>query len=320
METINESPFCVEVLRIDLGRPEVAAAVIVKSTFDLGPRGRLAVAPEQVPLVKQALETPYGILHSEYFFKKQGVDLCVMGSVRRAKPIEEARVQLTTGARSWDLVVRGDRYWRRAGADRLVPSRPAPFTVMPLAYSHAFGGKVVLGDLSAGYPANPQGRGYYLTAGVAENQLLCNIEDAHAALSSVWRPDEQRPAGWGPYPNFWGLRGATAVQRDSKTGEMESVSVSVFNHAHPDLVLDRAPTGEQVAVDGLIEERIDFRIPASPAVVDVTIAGNRLEVEAPIDGLFLWVDERKLVVTQRARFRYARRPEESRVVRIRATA
>ena len=43
------------------------------------------------------------------------------------------------------------------------------------------------------------------------------------------------------------------------------------------------------------------------------------KVDAPIDGLFLWVDERKLVVTQRARFRYSRRPEELRQIRIQPT-
>jgi hypothetical protein len=54
--------------------------------------------------------------------------------------------------------------------------------------------------------------------------------------------------------------------------------------------------------------------------VRVVIGNEARAVEAPIDGLFLWADERKLVVTQRARFRYTRRPEELRAVHIDAAA
>lgn len=321
MRLVKASPFQADVLRLDVGRPEIPAVAIVKTTFDLDPSGRLSLAAEQMPLIKQALTTPFGIFHGEYYFKKEGADLCVLGTVRRSRPVEEARVRLTVGPRAWELLVRGDRRWRRSagGRDHLIPSRPQPFTELPLDYAHAFGGQIAGGDVAAGYAANPQGRGYYQTATEAEHQPLPNIEAPDVDVTATWRPEARRPVGWGPYPNFWALRGETAVGSDPKTNQVVSLSPSLFNHAHPDLILEAARPGDVIAIEGLLEEPLHFRTPAPPASVLVKIGATELLVDAPIDGLFLWVDERKLVVTQRARFRYERRPKEQRTVHIDAT-
>jgi hypothetical protein len=97
MNVVNELPVEVVVLRITLGTGDIAAVAIVKSTFDLDARGALTPSTEPMPLVKQLLETPYGTFHSEFFFKKQGVDLCVLGSLCRTKPVAEARVRMSCG-------------------------------------------------------------------------------------------------------------------------------------------------------------------------------------------------------------------------------
>jgi len=317
MEIRNTSGFEVEVARTDLGQREVVSVAIVKGTFDVAADGTLTPSSEPTPLVKQVLETPFGVFHSEYFFKKQGVDLCVLGTVHRPRPVDEARVRMTCRNRTWELVVRGDRRWIRARPDRLTPSRPEPFTSMPLGYSRAFGGQIQLGDLTVGYAANPQGRGYYRTIEEAENQPLPNIEDVRRPSPPHWIPEEPPPAGWAPYPNFWALRANAGVAIDAKAGTLADVRPALFNHAHPDLMLDAVDAGDRLVIEGLREERVQVGIPAPPATIEVAIGPETRAIEAPIDGIFFWVDARKLVVTQRARFQYALRPEDLREVRVR---
>jgi hypothetical protein len=315
MELVNASPFKAALLPMDLGRGDVVAVVIAKATFDFDDRGVTAPAAEPMPLVKQLLETPYGIIHDEHFFKKQGIDLCVLGHVRRSRPVFEARVRMTCGPRRWELLVLGDRRWQRSYGKQLLPSPPTRFTEMPLGYSHAFGGEVKIGELAYAYPANPKGRGFYRTVEEAENQLVHNIDDPRQA-PATWNPVALRPIGWGPYPNFWALRGSAAILSDPDTGEVRSVAPTLFNHAHPDLVLDRVQSGERISIDGLQERAVEVGVPAPPARIYLTLGTESRELDAPIDGLFIWTDERKLVVTQRARFRYPIRARELRTVHV----
>lgn len=317
MDILNSSGFEVEVARTDLGQGEIVSVGIIKATFDVGANGELTPSSEPMPLVKQALETPFGVFHSEYFFKKQGIDLCVLGNVQRAKPVHEARVRMTCRDRAWELVVHGDRRWIRARPDRLTPSRAQPFTIMPLGYSRAFGGQIPFADMFVGYPPNPQGRGYYRTIEEAEDQPLPNIEEARRPGAPHWVPDEAPPPGWGPYPNFWALRAKAGVIVDDQTGALQDVRPALFNHAHPDLVLEAIAAGDRVVIDGMHDARVQARIPPPPAALEISVGGQTRAVEAPIDGVFFWVDARKLVVTQRGRFQYGLRPEDLREVRVR---
>lgn len=317
MQVVNATPFAAELLPIDLGQGDVVAVVIVKATFDFDDRGTTAPAADPMPLVKQLLETPYGTFHDEHFFKKHGVDLCVLGNVKRSRPVYEARVRMAYGARRWELLVLGDRRWQRSYGKQLVPTPPAAFTEMPLAYTHAFGGEVKVGELAYAYPANPKGRGFYRTLEEAENQPVHNIDEPRQA-PATWKPVELRPMGWGPYPNFWGLRGSAAIASDPKTGEVVSVSPTLFNHAHPDLVLDKVEDGERLKIDGLQDRPLEVSVPAPPARLHLTLGSESRELDAPIDGIFLWTDEHKLVITQRARFRYPIRPRELRTVHVHA--
>ena len=323
MKLVNETPFETALARIDLGDRGLVASVIVKSTFDLDASGGLHPARTPVRLIPQFMETPYGVFHSEYFFKKQGIDACVLGTVRRPEPVRQTRLKLSIGTRSWELRVYGDRRWRRSGdaADlQLRPSPAEPFTEMPLGYSRAFGGAPLVGYMPCPYPANPHGRGYYLRAEDACDQLLPNIEHADDSPADVWSAESSpRVAGWGPYPNFWGLRAETSLRMNEDETALAGASATLFNHAHPDLVLDALPKGARLRLEGMSPDVIECVLPAPPARIDVTVGAERFEVAAPIDGLFLWCDDYKLVVTQRGRFTYEVRAEELRTVRVRCT-
>ena len=64
-------------------RAEYCVGVVVKSTFEMGVEGAIGPpADEGMPIVTTYLETPFGDFHSELFFKKKGVDLCVLGNVK----------------------------------------------------------------------------------------------------------------------------------------------------------------------------------------------------------------------------------------------
>lgn len=313
MQVNNETPFEAIWQVADLREPPLAAVIIVKATFDLAADGSLRPSDDPMPLVPELMQTRYGELHSEIFFKKRGVDLCVLGTVRRPEPVTSTRVRLCVGqSRRNELIVQGDRYWLPSRSSKtLEPTDPRPFTEMVLGYSGAFGGAAELNGMPAPYPDNPSGRGYYLEAEGAEQSPLPNIEAAAERPIRRW---DERPkvAGWGPYPMYWGLRAEANVEIDPETARLTRVDPGIFNHAHPDLVFDALPPGTPIWIEGLDERSLALRVPEEPAAVEVTIGAKTRRVRAPIDGLFIWADAGKVVVTQRALFDYEFHPEEIR--------
>jgi hypothetical protein len=99
---------------------------------------------------------------------------------------------------------------------------------------------------------------------------------------------------------------------DGENYLVRSVDPGIFNHAHPDLVLDELTPGTRITVEGLSEKDFVVAVPEEPTEVEVRIGDRARVVAAPIDGVFIWTEERKVVVTQRARFDYVFRREELR--------
>ena len=318
MDLRNDSPFLAQVQVANFRHRPMAAAAIIKATFDVAPDGALRPAQEPLPLVLDQHKTPFGEFHGELFFKKCGVDVCVSGSVRRSQPTRSARVQISVGRETRQLFVFGDRRWLHDTAGRdLVPSTPVPFLELPLSYARAYGGHASYNGALVPFPANPSGRGYYREQSQAHGQLLPNLEDDQSPPIARWS-DQPRVAGWGPYPMFWELRAKHSIDIDPEHGSMTKVHPSIFNHAHPDLVFPSLATGERIRIDGLHDAPYVVQVPAPPALVRVQIGDVERELEAPIDGVFLWTDANKLVVTQRARFEYWLRHEEIRCVTVSA--
>ena len=320
MDLHNDSPFLANVQVANFpGRPLVAA-VIIKATFDLAANGALRPSAEPLPFVFDQGKTPFGEFHGELFFKKQGIDVCVLGSVRRSQPTRRAQVQLTVGRERRQLFVSGDRRWLSDGLGReLVPSAPEPFTEMPLSYERAYGGHAPYNGAPVPFSANPSGRGYYREQSQAEGQLLPNLEDDRSPPIQRWQ-QQPRVAGWAPYPMFWELRANASLDIDPVHGSLTKVHPSIFNHAHPDLTFPSLSAGELIRIDGLHEAPYALRVPPPPAHVRVRIGEHERAIVAAIDGVFLWTDASKVVITQRARFEYALHPEEIRHVTVSAVA
>lgn len=292
------------------GSDDVYAFVIAKQTFDLGPNGTLATAAEGLPISAEPIATPFGTFHGEIYPRKDRVDFVVLGTVRLPALRDQTVVTARVGGFANRLRIIGDRTWTSAGRGAPMPSTPQRFLEMPIAYSRAFGGKSLgrLGEVA--WPNNPDGIGFYQTADEAMGKPLPNIEWADARGIRSWeeRPD---PAGWGPYPMFWGLRAVQSVVRNGQN-QVAGISRKAFNHAHPAMVVDSIAEDDLVSVEGVVPQPVRFAVPRMPLSLRWQSGQDQGEVALSIDGLYVWIDQCKVIVTRRARFRYVFRPGEPR--------
>jgi hypothetical protein len=310
MRLLNGTGAAAAIQVADFLEPERRAAVIVKKTYAIASDGTLAPAAEPLPIVADHLATPFGLFHGEIYFRKRGVDVCVLGTARFASPVTQATLRIEVGSWAHELRLTGDRVWAAGASGELVPSGPEPFVEMPIAYARAFGGLAEFNGESVPWPDNPLGRGYYETAEQAVGRPLPNIERI-GAPQPTW--DARPPvAGWGPYPMYWGLRATSAVKVNPDNGEILDITPELFNHAHPDLIVPEVLPGAPVRVLGLGPRPLTFDVPRERPRIAVHLGSRVTEAFGDLDGLFLWSDASRLVVTWRARFRYAVRPEELR--------
>ncbi|XXT18518.1 DUF2169 domain-containing protein [Sorangium sp. So ce429] len=297
----------------DFGTDDRYAVVIWKLTYDLPPADGWSLSSDPMPITGDLVETDFGVFHGDIFLRKVGVDLGVLGRVRLSRPVEQTTVTLHCGAFSHSLRVTGDRVWVPTQAKNgLVPSKPVPFTQMDLSYARAFGGMAQFEGMPVPFSDNPMGRGYHLDRDDAVGKLLPNIEAAVGAHIASWE-DRPVPAGWGPYPMHWGLRARSAVAVDPALGAVADISPAVFNNAHPDLVLPEIQPGARVELVGVYDNKYTFSLPRLMGNVHVQVGDRAFDVPTSIDGVFIWLDAGRLVITQRANFRYVVRPEEVRI-------
>lgn len=306
----NETGAAAHLFTVNLLESEIRACAIVKKTYALSPDGTLVNADDALPLVPDQLVTEFGVFHGELFFRKRGVDICVLGSARFDAPVRHARLRLDVGDWQHELVVMGDRTWTRERAD-LVPTAPAFFREMKLAYSRAFGGVSQVRGEDVAWPDNPTGCGYYESAEQALGKPLPNILSVHSPAVPRW--NTRLPvAGWAPYPNYWGLRASRAVEIDAGSGQVAKIHPDLFNHAHPELVLPRLDPGCPVRVLGLRNKPITFAVPRERPRVRIAVGATTSFADGELDGVFLWTDADRVSVTWRARFHYPVRAEEVR--------
>lgn len=304
MHLHNQTRWPAILQQADFGTPARYAVVISKQTYLRQPDGSLVPADDPMPITGDPVETSYGILNGDIFLRKEGADLCVLGSVRRRRKYAVLDLSVACGAFRHTLRVSGERAWLpTADKRRLIPSAPVPFDELDLSYRRAYGGVAQANGLEVPNPDNPVGRGYYLSRDEAVGKLLPNVESASAPPIRGWE-DRPAPAGWAPYFMSWGLRASDALKVDPRTGALASISPKAFNNAHPELVLSRIDPGSRVVVDGARDQPWSFDVPSVLSRVSVVVGSQQFEVTSKIDGVFAWLDTDRVVVTQRANFRY----------------
>ena len=286
--------------------------VVIKATFVWNEQGEPCPAAEQVPIVDASLPTHFGIFHTDLFLEKQGVDLCLLGTLRRNQPQRSARVRIRTGNYEHQLQVFGDRRWLRRPTG-LTPSDPEPFTEMPLSYARAYGGSTHHEYETATFPYNPLGVGYYLSAEAAEGQPLPNIEASDRLIRS-WQ-DQPEPAGFAPFPFHWGLGAVQGIQQQGPSDVR--VSPRLYNQAHPALVLPGFDERQPIEVTGLLDRALCVHLPKFAPTLELCVGKSWSALSGNLDGIFIWADSAHLTLTQRIHFEYALRKEELRFARLR---
>jgi len=323
MDLDNDTPFAARLLWAQLAEDaDVQATLVVKATFErAGDRGWVPVGG-QVPIIDDRLDTPFGTFHGDGFVRKDGVDVCVLGTIRPQAPVRSQALALAIDGRTaQELIAFGDRRWVRAGG-RLVPSSPEPFSEMPLGYSRAYGGATEHDYETMVWPDNPVGRGYYLSDAAAENHLLPNIEAKAGPHVAEWT-DQPVAAGWGPYPCYWGIRAREGVEPPEKPrpGEFGKIKARLNNNAHPALILPALRDDAEIRVRGMRKQELTFVLPRFAPEVEIQLGDTRrIETTSTLDGVFLWTDIEHVTLTRRVQFTYPYNRGQVRRARLRDRA
>lgn len=156
MHFTNATPFPALLHREAIPRDRIAAAAVLRATFDIGATGGPCRAGREQPwrVSKSGWEGPQGPMESDAFFDRDSCDLLLFGDAATADgaATESLDVSITVGDFSASVRVLGDRTWLREG-ERLIPSRPVPFTMMPLGLEWAYGGVALFDELPVPHAA-----------------------------------------------------------------------------------------------------------------------------------------------------------------------
>lgn len=311
MEFDNKTPYPAHFYRTAIRDDTFAASVLVRVTFDVGPRG-IVPGDEQPWIPSRApWKSPQGEMESDDVYYRGGCDVFLFGSARPpdGKAARELDVRVTVGDLSRSVRVFGDRVW--AGEiGNLKPSEPAPFEAISLTLPFAFGGKALWDELEVPHPDNPAGRGFYLDEEEARGGPLPNIEEP-GHLITQWT-DRPEPVGLGICPMRFGPRLRRGTTFDA-TGSLSKLHPSLFNAAFPGMIAARIEPGMRVTVTGVrAGGPLELTVPTLELVARLRLGNDVHDELLEIDQLGLEVDEGRLFVSYRYAFRYVMTPGRSR--------
>lgn len=323
MEFHNDTPFAARFWSGGIRDGVKGGWVVARASFRLQ-RGanRLRPTHEPWPIFTEPLESAHGAFPADGHPFRTGCDLVIAGRAASPTPVPAMTVSARVGAFSTELLVIGDRRWRKTIGGELVASDPEPFTEMPLDWTRAYGGIAAFGGEPAPHPLNPRGRGFYLSAEQAVDQPLPNVEDRAAPVQS-WR-DGPLPVSWHPVDDAsswqvatWALDRAQRGLGQAALSELADVTFAAFPGASPPAMIlpDLAPRTE-VEVRGLAGGPFGFRVPRLDLQLLAAIGSESIERPLHYSGLWVLPQEDLVVLTCLGRFKYALRSGEERRVRL----
>lgn len=193
--------------------------VAVRATFDVGAGGRLGLAERQPPPTLAPVyfgEPGASSLRydSDLLAVKPGTDVVVHAQAHapggHAAPTVPVAVRV--GALEKRLIVHGDRVYYR-GTAGLTTTAPRPFTMRPIRYEQAYGGRDFSDPDSRQHridERNPVGRGFAVRVATLINQ------PAHVIEYPDGDPAQRGPAGFGPIDASWMPRRTLAGTYDQR--------------------------------------------------------------------------------------------------------
>lgn len=326
MELRNQTPYTAGFFNCVVSRDELLGAVIARATFRMEKGSLVLDHQNPFPVGSEPLKLPEGELDREVPFLRKGVDLMILGHAYapNGKPVESLSMTIKVGEKFLRrILVIGDRVWE-GDINHLKPSRPKPFLKIPLSYQRAYGGKS-LGEAGLmAFPANGEGRGFYLTAEQALGNPLPNLEDPENPIQS-WK-DQPNPVGTGPYPASGSLRLMNSIEltkdptkeqiKHPSDIKIKRIKPEFFNNAHPSMIIyEPIQTGDVVEVSHLTPEGpFRFNLPDLSMHAHVQLENRHFLFPSHLESIVILGDERRVFFTSRIAFRYRIIPLERRVV------
>jgi hypothetical protein len=293
--------------------------VAIKGTFTIPQHGEApALAKEQVPLVEADSFTgepgfSAPLYESDYAPRKPRCDVLLHGSAYApgGKPATRVRVSLQVGPISKSIDVVGNRVWKK----RLFfirPTRPEPFTVMPISYDNAFGGVDNTHKKEkkhCAYLQNPVGIGFHSNRKIqfVRDQPLPNTEEPGKRIKKPhgkYNPMAFGPIGrsWSPRPNYAGTYDDSWLEDDFPF--LPKDFDPRYNQCTPEDQQMNYPTdGTQVELTNLSSRgKIVFQLPCIE--IPVGFVGSHFsETRQPLlDTVILEPDERRFLLVWRTSF------------------
>jgi hypothetical protein len=327
LELANETPFAARFWSGGIGEGKKGGWVVARASFRLQRGGnRLRPTREPWPVLAAPLETEHGVFPADGYPFRRGCDLVIAGTAVSPTPVSAMTVSARVGDFTSELLVIGDRRWRKTVTGELVATDPEPFTEMRLDWTRAYGGTAELGGEPAPHALNPQGRGYYLTAKAALEQPLPNLEDPAAAVRS-WE-DQPLPVSWYPVANApswrvaaWGMERSRRSAGRPTLAELGALAFDCFPGASPPaMILPSLEPRTAVEVHGLRGGPLAFRVPRLDLQIVAQVGAETIARPLAYCGLWLLPQRDLVVLSCLGRFKYALRAQEKRAVRLVATS
>lgn len=285
---------------------------VLKGTFDL------ARFPQ--PLAKQAPIVAVDEFHddpltssirvpSDVSLMKPGTDVVVIGHAHAPyhRPTTAMDVRVQVGALDKAVRVMGDRRWRQS-ATGYSATPPEPFTLMPLAWERAFGGRDETAKGLVTDARNPVGTGFHDPSGESaiDGTPLPNVEDPNDLLAS-WK-QRPAPACFAPVSRHWEPRRAFAGTYDEQWERQRAPILPAdfdarYFHFAPDGMVSPTPLqgGEAVRIWGMAPDRVfEFSLPAIVPEVIYRLDNGREPKRAMLDAVIIQPDAGQLQLVWRA--------------------
>ncbi len=318
MEFLNNTPYNAGFFNTVVSEDGLLASVVCKPTFRID-GDTLAPAPDaQWPVGNRPVETEYGVFDGELPFIRRGCDFIYIGKAYAPgeHPVPEFDVEISVGSNfRRSLRIFGDRFWKRNGS-KLEATRPRPLKEVAVSYKNAFGGVCECETGEMQWPANPEGKGFYIEEWQAEGQPLPNIEDPEHIIKA-W-DDKPDTIGTAPYPQTWGLRMMNALEVDNSDTSapcIKRILPTYFNNAHPKFIITNPIKANDLVMisNGRPDGDLRFRLPGMAMHIHVQLGRRHFLFPLHLEQISIIEKKSMVFFSFRVCFRYRLVPLERRM-------
>ena len=282
--------------------------VVVKATYDIATDGTLTlseapVEPLHAPEYTGEPSNSSLRYEADLVGMKPGTDvyLNAIAYAPKGKPCEQVEVTVRLGGIQKELVVYGERTWRKSFSRDIVPSSPKAFLMMPITYERAYGGL----DHKDADPQkhcidfwNPVGTGVANQKQDLLGKPAPQVEFATSTKGRKW------PAGFGAVASYWSPRKEYAGTYDQQwEAQRKPLLPTDYDSkwllcAPPDQqVMGFLSGGEQVELTNLTPSgKLQLSLPKVSLQFETYIGANRREHAGKLASVIIESDGPRLIM------------------------